>query len=184
MLLVKSKESKNSNNVLFRRVWCRLTLLFLFCLSPVVAFAQAAPPEKIGSADTWVSVLSSLLIVIGVIVALGFLMKRFNVVQSNGAQMQVVASMMAGARERIVVIQVGEEQHLLGITAHNINHLARLEHPIKNEQASNLTGSGMRNRFAQILQKQQYSPVNHYDNNPENNAHDTGKPDEQNNNKL
>lgn len=186
----------------------RLILLLSFCLLPAVALAQAAPPEKIGSADTWVSILSSLLIVIGVIVALGFLMKRFNVVQSNGAQMQVVASMMAGARERIVVIQVGDEQHLVGITAHNINHLARLEHPIKNEQASgllgssvlgsNVPGSGMRNRFAQILQKQQNSATdqdnrnqnsyNQQDNIPQNNnqksnLQDAGKPNEQNDNK-
>ena len=190
----------------------RLILLLSFCLLPAVALAQAAPPEKIGSADTWVSILSSLLIVIGVIVALGFLMKRFNVVQSNGAQMQVVASMMAGARERIVVIQVGDEQHLVGITAHNINHLARLEHPIKNEQASgllsssvlgsNVPGSGMRNRFAQILQKQQNSATdqdnrnqNSYNqqdnnqqdnipqnNNQESNLQDAGKPNEQNDN--
>jgi len=170
----------------------RLILLLSFYLLPAVAFAQAAPPEKIGSANTWVSILSSLLIVIGVIVALGFLMKRFNVVQSNSAQMQVVASMMAGARERIVVIQVGDEQHLVGITAHNINHLARLEHPIKNESASGLLGSnvpgaGMRNRFAQILQKQQNSATdkdNHnQNNNQESNLQDAGKPNEQNDNK-
>jgi len=123
--------------------------------------AQSASPEKIGSADTLISVLTSLLIVIGVIVLMGVLIKRFNVVQSKGAQLHVVASMMAGTRERIVVIQVGEEQHLVGITSRNINHLARLEHPIKDELAPDLFGSGMRNRFAQILQKQQSGEVNH-----------------------
>ena len=128
-----------------------------------MAVAQSSPPEKIGSADTLLSVFSSLLIVVGVIVSLGLLMKRFNMVQSKGAQLHVVASMMAGTRERIVVIQVGEEQHLVGITPHNINHLARLEQPIENERAPDLLGSGMRNRFAQILQKQQSGHVNHDD---------------------
>ena len=34
---------------------------------------------------------------------------------------------MAGSKEKVMVIEVGDEQHLLGITAHNINHLATLE---------------------------------------------------------
>lgn len=162
MLLVKLRESKSSNKFLSSRVRRWLTLSWFITLLPTLAFAQSAPPEKIGSAETWLSVLTSLIIVIGVIVTLGFLIKRLNVVQSNAAQLQVVASMMAGTRERIVVIQVGEEQHLVGITAHNINHLARLEQPISKEQAPDLLASGMRNRFAQILQKQ-HNEVSQHD---------------------
>ena len=44
--------------------------------------------------------------------------------------------MMAGAKERVLVIEVGGEQHLLGVTAHNINHLATLATPIDNKPAS------------------------------------------------
>lgn len=138
-----------------------LTLLLSLILLPLMAVAQSTSPEKIGSADTLLSVFSSLLIVVGVIVSLGFLMKRFNMVQSKGAQLHIVASMVAGTRERVVVIQVGEEQHLLGITPHNINHLAKLEQPIESELTPDLLGSGMRNRFAQILQKQQSDDLDH-----------------------
>ncbi len=38
--------------------------------------------------------------------------------------------MMAGTKERIMVIEVGDEQHLIGVTAHNINHLSKLETPL------------------------------------------------------
>lgn len=44
--------------------------------------------------------------------------------------------MMAGAKERVIVIEVAGEQHLLGITAHNINHLVTLSSPIDNSATS------------------------------------------------
>jgi flagellar protein FliO/FliZ len=58
--------------------------------------------------------------------------------------MKVVASMVAGAKEKIMVIQVGDEQHLIGVTSHNISHLSKLE---KNLEApakgmGNTSGNG------------------------------------------
>ena len=50
--------------------------------------------------------------------------------------MKVLASMMAGTKEKVMVIEVGGEQHLLGITAHNINHLATLATPIESKDKS------------------------------------------------
>jgi flagellar protein FliO/FliZ len=67
---------------------------------------------------------------------LAYLMRRFNVVHSGSNELKVVASMMAGNRERIMVLQVGKEQHLVGVTAHNINHLAKLEDPLNPVESS------------------------------------------------
>jgi flagellar protein FliO/FliZ len=78
----------------------------------------------------------SVLLVIGVVFMLAFLMRRFNVTQSGTSNLKVVASMMAGAKERVMVIEVAGEQHLIGVTAHNINHLATLSTPIDNSTAS------------------------------------------------
>jgi flagellar protein FliO/FliZ len=41
--------------------------------------------------------------------------------------MKVAASMVVGTKEKIMVIQVGEEQHLIGVTSHNISHLSKLD---------------------------------------------------------
>ncbi|BDX07731.1 hypothetical protein MACH26_32520 [Planctobacterium marinum] len=57
--------------------------------------------------------------------------------------------MMVGTRERIAVIQVGDEQHLVGVTAHNINHLAKLEQPIVPGSNEN----SLKQTFAGILQQ-------------------------------
>jgi len=92
------------------------------------------------------SIFFSLLLVVGIIFVLAWLMRRFNVTQAGNGQMKVVASMMAGAKEKIMVIEVGDEQYLLGVTAHNINHLATLQNPIaspakNNQGSSNLSGN-------------------------------------------
>ena len=68
-------------------------------------------------------------------------MRRFNVTSMGNSQMKVVASMAAGTKEKIMVIQVGEEQHLIGVTSNNISHLSKLEkklsQPPKTEQKAN-----------------------------------------------
>ncbi len=149
MLLVKSKELKNSSKFsLIQRGCCLFTPLFLLSFP---SFSQDKAPESIGPASNWLSVFMSLLLVVGVIFMLGYLMRRFNVTHSGSGQMQVVSSLMAGARERIVVVQVGEEQHLIGITAQNINHLARLDTPISPDN----TGEKFRAKFQGMLKKQQ-----------------------------
>ncbi len=66
---------------------------------------------------------------------MAYLMRRFNVTQAGNGQMRVVASLVAGTKEKVMVIEVGDEQHLLGVTAHNINHLAKLEKPLTNTKA-------------------------------------------------
>lgn len=65
-------------------------------------------------------------------------MRRFNVAHTGNGDLKVVASMVAGTKERIMVVEVGDEQYLLGITSNNISHLATLPthiEPRKNEMA-------------------------------------------------
>ena len=96
-------------------------------------FSQIAVAQSTQSITNPTSVLSiflSLLVVVGVIFALAYVMRRFNVTAMGGNQMKVAASMVVGTKEKIIVIQVGEEQHLIGVTSHNISHLSKLSTPI------------------------------------------------------
>ena len=93
-------------------------------------FSQVAGAQSTQSITNPTSVLSiflSLLLVVAIIFALAYIMRRFNVTAMGSGQMKVVASMVAGAKEKIMVIQVGDEQHLIGVTSHNISHLSKLE---------------------------------------------------------
>ena len=77
-------------------------------------------------------------------------MRRFNVTPGSSGQLKVIASLSAGARERVMVLQVGDEQHLIGVTAQNINHLSKLEQPLENV-TGNAAGSGGGAAFKQKL---------------------------------
>lgn len=127
MLLVKSKELRNSVNILFRPLVGGLSLV----TTPV--FAESATPT---TASSFVSILLSLIVVLAIIFSIGFLMRRFNVTHTGSHQMKIVSSMMLGNRERVMLIQVGEEQHLLGVTAQQINHLSKLEKPVEIEEGA------------------------------------------------
>ncbi|EDM68546.1 flagellar protein FliO [Moritella sp. PE36] len=76
----------------------------------------------------------SLLAVISVIVMLAFLAKKARVFGSDNQQLHVVATLPLGPKERIMVVQVGSEQVLLGITGQQINLLKELERPLENSQ--------------------------------------------------
>ena len=156
MLLVKWKELKslNSKNAPRR---CNLYVLFFITTlfhSPV--FAQEGQNE-LSSSSTFISIFLSLLLVIAIILALAYVMRRFNVTQAGNGQMRVVASLVAGAKEKVMVIEVGDEQHLLGVTSHNINHLAKLEQPLTSNKV--VTQSSPENSNNQSFQQKLVSAM-------------------------
>ncbi|MDO6568425.1 flagellar biosynthetic protein FliO [Alteromonas sp. 1_MG-2023] len=103
---------------------------------------NAQSTQSITNPTSVVSIFLSLLLVVGIIFALAYLMRRFNVGSMGSGQMKVVASMVAGTKEKIMVIQVGDEQHLVGVTSHNISHLSKLEKHLETPAANGQQGSG------------------------------------------
>jgi flagellar protein FliO/FliZ len=102
----------------------------------VSAEASASTPQTLQNPSSILSIFLSLLLVVAIIFALAYVARRFNVTQAGNGQLKVVASMSAGAKEKILVVDVGGEQFLLGVTAHNINQLGKLENPIEKAAAS------------------------------------------------
>ncbi|GAC25562.1 flagellar protein FliO/FliZ [Paraglaciecola mesophila KMM 241] len=76
-------------------------------------------------------------------------MRRFNVTGGSTGQLKVIASLAAGTKERVLVIEVGEEQHLIGVTAQNINHLAKLDTPISNDKPP--TGDNFKDKLNMFM---------------------------------
>lgn len=111
------------------------------------AYAQST--HSITDPTSVVSIFLSLLLVIGIIFALAYVMRRFNVGVTGNNQMKVVASMVAGTKEKIIVIQVGEEQHLIGVTSQQISHLSKLEKNL--ETSPNVTMPSGGEQFKQKL---------------------------------
>ncbi len=94
-------------------------------------YAFAAAPSNLDLATT----LGSLVLVIGVILLLAWMLKRMQV-PALGQQkgLRIISQLPVGTKERIAVVQVGEEQFLVGITSQSIQTLAKLETPLKEEE--------------------------------------------------
>jgi flagellar protein FliO/FliZ len=105
----------------------RALALILFA-APALAEAGVNPP----SITSW---LLSSLMVIGLILVLGFLLKKSKLTQvMGGGQMKVIASLPVGYKEKLLVVKVGEQQLLIGVTPQQVNFLYRLEQPLDENQ--------------------------------------------------
>tara|TARA_R110002167_G_scaffold328713_1_gene535163 strand:+ start:22100 stop:22624 length:525 start_codon:yes stop_codon:yes gene_type:complete len=113
--------------------------LFLCVLAPL-SFAQQSDSltaEKTPQVGKHVmanmnasSMILSLLMVLALIIISALVLKRFNLTQQSSNQLKVIASLSLGAKERVVVVQIGEQQLVLGVSPQQISLLKNLETPI------------------------------------------------------
>ena len=90
---------------------------------------QAMP--ELFSVSYLAQVLGSLLVVFVCLFAVIMLLRRFNRLgPSVGAPLKVIGSASVGHRERIVLIEAGDEQLLLGVAPGNVRMLHVLPEPI------------------------------------------------------
>lgn len=95
--------------------------------------ATTAVPATFTEPDLWYTFLKTfgmLAIVIGVLIAVLFLMKRFSIYGGNLPDKQIIkmiASFNLAPREKVVLLDVGGEKILIGVTAQNINFLSKIE---------------------------------------------------------
>ena len=88
------------------------------------------------------SMILSLLMVLALIIISALVLKRFNLTQKNSNELKVVASLSLGAKERVVVVQVGEQQLVLGVCPQQISLLKHLENPLDIQSSAPLALSG------------------------------------------
>ncbi|EIK59913.1 MULTISPECIES: flagellar biosynthetic protein FliO [Pseudomonas] len=109
-------------------------LLLALPLSALAAepVAQVATAPAVGSVGGQLTQLVlGLLLVIGLIFVLAWLMRRVQRIgPGNGQVIELVGSRALGPRDRLVLVQVGEEQILLGITPGRITPLHVLKTPV------------------------------------------------------
>ncbi|RZM80293.1 flagellar biosynthetic protein FliO [Pseudoalteromonas rubra] len=91
--------------------------------------AAAQPPS--GLSSELLSVGLSLALVVLAIIFLALLVKRFNPNLGNSQDFKVIRSLPLGSKERLLVIEIDDKQHLLGVTPHSINYLYQLESPLE-----------------------------------------------------
>lgn len=129
----------------------RTLLLSIFSYLPTLSLAAEAAVSEPFSIQSLTQLVLGLLFVIALILFLAWALRRLNAIPGQTGKMRVVASMPLGTRERAVLVQIGEEQLLLGVTSQSVNLLARYETPVISAEQ---VGKGQfANRLAEILQQ-------------------------------
>ena len=114
------------------------TLIMLIAL-PAQADVDTVATE-VGSSlftgDYLLQVVGSFFLVICVLLAVMLLLKRFNTVAtSKGGYIEILASAPLGQRERAVLLQVGEDQILVGVAPGNVTTLHHISDPVSRSEA-------------------------------------------------
>jgi len=129
-----------------------LSLLFGLFSFPLWGATDAEKLQRLEAspvtASSLLQLVLGLLLVLAVIVLIAWLLRRLPGWNSsvNGA-LKIVAALPVGQRERVVVVQVGEQQLLIGVAAGQVELLHLLEQPLPDSSAAQ-PGNG---KFAQRL---------------------------------
>lgn len=122
--------------------------------NPATATKEAAPGTRINSSTHLASVAVGLVFIVGLILALGWFLRRFNQggLFQNSA-IKIIASLPLGTRERLAVVDVGGQQLLLGITATQITTLHVFNEPIIAPGENSPVASDFGKKLMAILQQ-------------------------------
>src|SRR3984885_11868164 len=116
----------------------------------MTAMAQPASPLSIGSLT---QLTLSLVAIVALILAIGWVLKRFKLNAPRGSvDSEILDQLSVGPRERVLLIRIGEAQVLLGVGAGGIVALTPLSAPIQ------LKASGRAPAFAERLRDMMKRP--------------------------
>lgn len=116
----------------------------LLLLLPGWATAEDEPTAVLEpmSSPYLLKLTAGLIAVVLAIFVLAWLVKKFNLTQQSAhGLIRIVAGLSIGTRDRIVLLQVGEEQILVGLTPGRISRLHTLAHPLDAPDAQSVSGS-------------------------------------------
>jgi flagellar protein FliO/FliZ len=134
--------------------------LLLFLALPIVFSAQAAEPSTSNAplADTsgyFLQLLSGLGLVLLSIAALAWLLKRINRLPNRDLKnLELIASLSVGQRERVVIVRAGTTELVLGVAPGSISKLAEIatapiaEQGEDSSTAGNTRGNGEQQKEA------------------------------------
>lgn len=128
------------------------------------ANASDALPSPIGMAGEVMSggfmlqFFAGLAIVILCIVGLAWLMKRAGGLQASAhGALRVIDGIALSARERVVLVQVGDKQVLLGVAPGRVNAVHVLDEPVQTKATDSTTSGDFAARLRDVLGREKLS---------------------------
>ncbi|WP_370278283.1 flagellar biosynthetic protein FliO [Pontibacterium sp.] len=119
---------------------------------PVAAVSTAADPiSDPFSTEAVLQLVLVLFFIIALILALAWFARRTMGAAQGGQHMRVITGLPLGAREKVVLVEVGKEQMLLGVAPGRVNLITRFDEPVvdSSQQPNNVFGQ----RLAEVLQR-------------------------------
>jgi flagellar protein FliO/FliZ len=131
-------------------IYLSLSTQVLFAAEQSTATTLSASP--IGAGALFETLLG-LILVLSLIVFLAWLLRRTGRFQmtANG-EMKIIASIALGPRERAVLLQVGEQQLVVGVTAQQINTLHILEKNVTSDKSEDIS-AGFASKLNNMMQQ-------------------------------
>lgn len=123
------------------------------CLAAATpAAALAAAPGSLGG--QLAQMVFGLLLVVGLIFFLAWLLRRMQGVAVKGGQViEIVGSRAIGPRDRLLLVQVGKEQILLGYTPGSIEALHVLAEPVEVPESARQATPEFAQRLMELMGK-------------------------------
>ncbi len=120
---------------------------------PVGASASLEPSQYLGQ------IAMSLIFILLIIFAAAWLLKRFGRINGvAGEQMKVLGVMTLGQRERVVLMSVGKQQLLIGVTASRVSLLYELDEPVTVESEKPVSGA-FAARLQEAMNRKKSAPI-------------------------
>ncbi|MDN3683659.1 flagellar biosynthetic protein FliO [Vibrio sinaloensis] len=121
-------------------------------------FSSSTLAATPGGQLDWATTFGSLLFVIAFILFfLAWLLKRMRVpAMVNQQGLSVLRQIPVGTRERIMIVQAGEEQFLVGVTPQSIQLISKLDKPLSQEELNKpgFATSPFANQLSQLIKKE------------------------------
>ncbi len=108
----------------------------------------AEPMDHLGQ------IVLSLVMILVIIFFAAWLLKRFSAFPGGASgHLRVLGALSVGQREKIVLIQAGKEQIVVGVTTSRITLLSKLEQPIKVEEMRPMVSGAFATRLQEALSR-------------------------------
>lgn len=132
---------------------------------PTQILAQQATEKTVAvdpvSSSYLIKLSLGLLVVLGLVFFLAWMVKKMQLVQSsNNGLIKIVSAISVGQRERIALIQVGEEQLLIGLTPGRIEKLHTLKKVIETQAQATPVSASFQQKFQQLLNREKSDATN------------------------
>jgi len=139
-----------------------IPMMFLITYLPVV-YAETGPKAAVKGAtqpvvpqasESLASVMFSLVLVVSIIFLIAWSMRRMGgKVFKTNSSIKILSGISMGSREKVVLVQVGKEQLLLGVAPGRVQTLHVLQQPVETDSVDVDQDASFSSRLKSMLNK-------------------------------